>query len=192
MSSPGADRSRPRLRRESDLAATVESATRQGVLAGAVVLRSVLRGVGQGLVALRTDANHSARRGGARREQLAAELEEARRLGRWHTAEDEALVREHEARLAAEQRSQQLRKAGRRVAVALLVVAWIVPVLWPLAIVGSFLVFPRTSRRVLLALVGLVVASLLVAALVVGQLLRGDPPPADSPLPPPAQERRER
>jgi hypothetical protein len=166
MSSPAADR------------------TRQLVTAGAVVARSALRGLEQGIWALRHREAEPPVRAGARRAQLAAELKEAQRLGRWHTAEDEALVREHEARLAAEQRSAWLQRAGRRVAVALLVVAWIVPLLWPVAILGSFAVFPRTSRRVLLGFVGLLAAFLLAGVVVVGHWLRGDAPPATPALPP--------
>jgi hypothetical protein len=184
MSSPAADRFRPRGPQEGRLAVAVEAGTRQLVLAGAVVARSALRGLGNGLQALRDDATTNPQRQSARRAQLVAELEEARRLGRWHTAEDEALVREHEARLAAQQRSQLLHTAGRRGTVGLLVLAWFVPLLWPVAIVGSFAAFPRTSRRLLLALFGLSAASLLAFALVMGQLLRGDPPPATPTLPP--------
>lgn len=183
MSSPAADRPRPRGPQEGRLAVAVEAGTRQLVLTGAVVARSALRGLGNGLQALRQDASAERRRQDARRPQLVAELEEARRLGRWHTAEDEALVREHEARLAAQQRSQVLQTAGRRGTVGLLVLAWFIPLLWPLAIVGSFAAFPRTSRRVLVALLGLSAASLLAVALVVGQWLRGDQPPATPALP---------
>lgn len=125
-------------------------------------------------------------RGDARRAHLLAELEEARRLGRWHTAEDQALVREHEARLAAEGRAATLRVAGRRGSVALLVVALFVPLLWPLAIAGSFLAFPRTSRRLLLGLVALGAASALALTLLLGQVLRGDGEPPVAPLPPAA------
>ncbi len=165
------------------MALAVEAGTRQVVWAAAVVARSALRGLGNGILELRHDAATGPGRQAARRTQLVAELEEARRLGRWHTAEDEALVREHEARLAAEQRTLVLQTAGRRGTVGLLVLAWFVPLLWPVAIVGSFAAFPRTSRRVLVALVGLGAASLLALALVVGQWLRGDPPPATPALP---------
>jgi hypothetical protein len=176
MSSPAADRFRPRSPQEGRLAVAVEAGTRQLVLAWAVIARSALRGVGNGLQALRQDAATGPHRQAAPRSQLLAELEEARRLGRWHTAEDEALVREHEARLAAEQRALVLQTAGRRGTVGLLVLAWFVPLLWPVAIVGSFAAFPRTSRRLLVALLGLGAASLLALALVVGHWLRGDQP----------------
>jgi hypothetical protein len=158
------------------VAVAVEAGSRRLVLAGALVARSALRGLGNGLQALRHEVATGPQRQAVRRRQLVAELEEARRLGRWHTAEDEALVREHEARLVAERRAQVLQTARRRGTVGLLVLAWFVPLLWPVAIVGSFVVFPRTSRRLLVALLGLGAASLLALVLVVGQWLRGDQP----------------
>jgi hypothetical protein len=173
---------------EARWAGIVESGTRQVVRGGALLARSALRGLAQGLEAVRSEAAERSARPEDRHAQLTAELEQAQRLGRWHTAEDEALVRQHEAQLAAEQRSRWLHRVGRNTAVAMLVVTWIVPVLWPAAIVGSFLLFPRTSRRVLLGLLGLGFASLLAIALVVGQWLRGDEPAGAPALQPSAQE----
>ncbi|MFO0038302.1 MAG: hypothetical protein ACK522_05095 [Synechococcaceae cyanobacterium] len=184
MSSPAAPPFQPRPRAQDRLAAVVESGARTAVVQGAVLARSAFRGLRSGLQLLREDGGAMASRGEARRAHLLAELEEAQRLGRWHTAEDQALVREHEARLAAEARAATLRGAGRRGSVALLVIAWFVPLLWPLAIAGSFLAFPRTSRRLLVGLVALGAASALALTLLLGQVLRGDGEPPVAPLPP--------
>ena len=164
----------------------VPSRSRAVVLLGAGLARSAALGLRNGLRALRDEAGPLAPRGEARNAQLVAELEEARRLGRWHTAEDQALLREHEGRLAAEERAATLRLAGRRGSLALLMVAWFVPVLWPVAIAGSFLAFPRTSRRLLLALATLAAATTLSVVVLLGQWLRGEAPPAAAPLPPAA------
>lgn len=158
------------------MSSPVSSAARSLVLGTAFAVREAARGVRSGLELLRDGRGDI--EAASRRDTLQAELEQARRLGRWHTAEDEALVREHEARLAAEQRALTLRQAGRRGSMALLVLAWFVPVLWPLAIAGSVAMFPRTSRRLALAFVALAAASVLGVSLLVGQLLRGDEPPA--------------
>lgn len=184
MPSPTASPLPPRLRAEDRLAQVVESGTRIAVRRGAGLIGSAARGVRAGLRQWRAEGGELASRDGTRRSQLVAELEEARRLGRWHTAEDQALVREHEARLAAESRAASLRLVRRRGTVALLVAAAFVPLLWPLAIAGSFLVFPRTSRRLLLGLVGLGAASALALTLLLGQWLRGDGSAPQVPLPP--------
>lgn len=184
MPSPSLSPLRPRLRVEDRLAQVVESGTRAAVVRGVALMRSAVRGLRSGLQVVREEGADLATRQGARRNQLLAELEEARRLGRWHTAEDQALVREHEARLAAEGRAASLRLVRRRGTVALLVVAWFVPLLWPLAIAGSFLVFPRTSRRLLVGLVALGAASALALTLLLTQWLRGDGGPPQTPLPP--------
>lgn len=172
------------LRVEDRFAQVVESGTRTAVVRGAGLMRSAVRGLRAGLRVWREEGGELAARQDTRRTQLLAELEEARRLGRWHTAEDQALVQEHEARLAAEGRAATFRMVRRRGTVALLMVAWFMPVLWPLAIAGSFLVFPRTSRRLLLGLVSLGAASALAITLLLGQWLRGDDVPPQAPLPP--------
>lgn len=184
MPSPAASPFRPRPRADDRLSEVVESGTRAAVLRGAGLAHSAFRGLRSGLRSLREEGGAVTLRGDARRAHLLAELEEARRLGRWHTAEDQALVREHEARMAAEGRAATLRVAGRRGSVALLVVAWFVPLLWPLAIAGSFLAFPRTSRWLLVGLVALGAASALALTLLLGQVLRGDGEPSVAPLPP--------
>jgi hypothetical protein len=160
------------------MSSTAYSTARSMVLGTAVAFRSAALGVQSGLQVLREGRAGGDFEAASRRATLQVELEQARRLGRWHTAEDEALVREHEARLAAEQRAHTLRVAGRRGSLALLVCAWFVPLLWPLAIAGMVLAFPRTSRRLALAFVALAAASVLGISLMVGQLLRGEDPPA--------------
>lgn len=159
------------------MSSTAYSTARSVVLGTAGAFRAAALGVRSGLQLLREGRVGGDLEAGSRRATLQAELEQARRLGRWHTAEDEALVREHEARLAEEQRAQTLRLAGRRGSLALLVCAWFVPLLWPLAIAGTVLAFPRTSRRLALAGVALAAASVVGISLLVGQLLRGDDPP---------------
>lgn len=145
-------------------------------------MREAARGVRSGLQLLRDGSGPGGIGAATQRATLQAELEQARRLGRWHTAEDEALVREHEARLASEQRAKRLRQAGRRGSMALLVLAWFVPILWPLAIAGSLAMFPRTTRRLALGLVALSAAAVLGVSLLLGQMLRGDAPSAESEL----------
>jgi hypothetical protein len=160
------------------MSSPVSAAARSFVLGSAVAVREAARGVRSGLQLLREASGPGGIDAASRRATLQAELEQARRLGRWHTAEDEALLREHEARLAAEQRAAGLRQAGRRGSMVLLVLAWFVPILWPLAIAGSVAAFPRTSRRLALGFVALVAVAVLGVSLLVGQLLRGDAPPA--------------
>lgn len=114
---------------------------------------------------------------------LERELEEARRRGHWFTEEDHQLVREHEARLAGERRGDLLRRAGRGGAVALLVTATVLPLLWPVAILAGFRAFPSTSRRLALGLVIAGGVSVITAGVLVAQLGRAlmapdGPPPA--------------
>jgi hypothetical protein len=184
MASPVAPSPRRSTLRHDRLSLAVESGSRSLVIGSAGLARSALRGLQSGLRTLRERDGHNAGEAPGQRTRLLAELEEARRLGRWHTEEDKALLREHEARLAAERRAAGLQQVGRRGSLALLLVAWFVPVLWPLAIAGSFVAFPRTSRRLLLALLGLGAASALALTLMLGHWLGGaEPPPAPS-LPP--------
>ena len=130
------------------------------------------------------------RRASARRPDLERELEEARRLGHWFTEEDRQLVREHEARLAAERRGELVRRAGQGGAVALLLMATVLPLLWPLALIGSVKAFPRTSRRVGFGLVALTGLGLIASTVLVVQLGRGlrapEPAPALAPATAPA------
>lgn len=113
-----------------------------------------------------------------RRRRLERELEEARRLGHWFTEEDRQLLREHEARLAADRRGELVRRAGRGGAVALLLLACVQPLLFPLAVMGGVKAFPRTSRRIGLALLGLAGVGLIgatVALVQVGRSLLAPP-----------------
>ena len=125
-----------------------------------------------------------------RQRRLERELEEARRLGHWFTEEDRQLLREHEAHLAAERRAELVRQAGRSGAIALFVMAWVLPLLWPLALVGGVKAFPRTSRRLGIALLGLSGVALIgatVALIQVGRSLMTPPEqavPALAPAPP--------
>ena len=116
-----------------------------------------------------------------RRPDLEKELEEARRLGHWFTEEDRQLVREHEARLASERRGALVRRAGQGGAVALLVLASVLPLLWPVAILGGVKAFPRTSRRVGLTLLAITSLGLIMGTLAVVQLGRGLLTPATTP-----------
>lgn len=113
-----------------------------------------------------------------RRRRLERELEEARRLGHWFTEEDRQLLREHEARLAADRRGELVRRAGRGGAVALLLLACVQPLLFPLAVMGGVKAFPRTSRRIGFALLGLAGVGLIgatVALVQVGRSLLAPP-----------------
>lgn len=115
-----------------------------------------------------------------RRRRLERELEEARRLGHWFTEEDRQLLREHEARLAADRRGELVRRAGRGGAVALLLLACVQPLLFPLAVMGGVKAFPRTSRRIGFALLGLAGVGLIgatVALVQVGRSLLAPPEP---------------
>lgn len=114
--------------------------------------------------------------------RLERELDEARRLGHWFTEEDHQLVREHEARLAAERWQERLGQARRTGTVALMGLACVVPLLWPLALVAGWSTFPVTSRRLALGLVALSGATFLGAGVLVAQLGRQlAAPPAPEP-----------
>jgi hypothetical protein len=118
------------------------------------------------------------------------DLEVARRLGYWHTEEDRQLLREHQAQLALARRTEVLDRAARVGTVGMLTAAWAIPPLWPVAIMASFRVFPSTSRRLLLGVLGVTGATLVGSGVVVHQVLQSalpDPPvalpaadPADS------------
>jgi len=107
-----------------------------------------------------------------RQQRLERELDEARRLGHWFTEEDHQLVREHEARLAAERWQERLGQARRAGTVALMGVACVVPLLWPLALVAGWSTFPVTSRRLAFGLLALSGATFLGASVLVAQLGR--------------------
>lgn len=108
------------------------------------------------------------------------DLAVARRLGHWFTEEDRQLLREHQAQLALAQRAEAVRQVARVSTTGLLVAAWAIPPLWPVALVASFRVFPRTSRRVLVTGLALTSATVVGSGVVVHQLVRSisDPSPA--------------
>ncbi len=118
------------------LLATLLPLTRSTVSRGAATLASGLRLQGS-----------PGRSGLGRRPDLERELDEARRLGHWFTEEDRQLLREHEAEQARERRKALLHRAGRSGAVGLMVVATVLPPLWPVAILAAVKAFPITSRR---------------------------------------------
>ena len=89
-------------------------------------------------------------------QQLEAELEQARRHGRW-LADDEiaALERQRQDQLAQQQQARGL----RRKLLILTAVCLLIPPLWPLALgLVLYLLFPRTTKRF-----GLVAGVLLLA-----------------------------
>ena len=114
------------------------------------------------------------------RSGVARDLEVAQHLGHWHTEEDEQLLREHEAQQSQERRGQALRQAGQRGALVLLAAAWVLPVLWPFAILGGIKAFPRTSRRIGYGVAGASGVGLVVAALLLARMTTAP----KSPLPP--------
>lgn len=123
----------------------------------------------------------------ARQRQRDEELEEAIRLGRWVGEEERALLEaeaaaEREARRQAER--LQVRRRGLLVMACLAIV---VPVLWPLVVIGAIVLFPRTSRRLLIAAGALAAALLLALGLLVGQLLHRFAPPMAPPVSPAEQ-----
>jgi len=104
----------------------------------------------------------------------------AQRLGHWHTEEDEQLLREHEAQQAQERREQALRQVGQRGALVLLAAAWVLPVLWPFAILGGIKAFPHTSRRIGCGVAGASGLGLVLTALLLARLNTAP----QAPLPP--------
>lgn len=111
------------------------------------------------------------------------DLEVARRLGYWHTDEDRRLLRDHQVQRALARGSEALDRAARVGTVGMLAAAWAIPPLWPVAIVASFRVFPRTSRRLLMGALGLTGATLLGSGVLVHQVLQSATPPAPAALP---------
>jgi hypothetical protein len=111
------------------------------------------------------------------------DLDVARRLGYWHTEEDRQLLREHQAQQALAQRTEVLDRAARVGTMGMLAAAWAIPPLWPVAIVASFRVFPRTSRRLLLGVLGVTGATLVGSGMVVHQVLQSATPDSPAVLP---------
>jgi hypothetical protein len=128
-------------------------------------------------------------RGIGSRARAERDLDMARRLGHWHTDDDRQWLREHQAQLALERGSEALQQVARVGTVGMLTAAWAIPPLWPVAIVASFRVFPRTSRRCLLALLGVTGATLVGSGVVVHQILESATatPPAALPMAQPSE-----
>lgn len=111
------------------------------------------------------------------RSGVARDLEVAQRLGHWHTQEDEQLLREHEAQQAQERRDQALKQMGQQGALVLLAAAWVLPMLWPFAILGGIKAFPRTSRRIGYGVAGASGVGLIFTALLLARLNTAPQPP---------------
>ena len=111
------------------------------------------------------------------RSGVARDLEVAQRLGHWHTEEDEQLLRDHQVRQAQERRDQALKQMGQQGALVLLAAAWVLPVLWPFAILGGIKAFPRTSRRIGYGVAGASGVGLIFTALLLARLNTAPQPP---------------
>lgn len=122
-----------------------------------------------------------------RERQRELELEEAIDLGRWIDDEERALLQEQAAAEREHQRRQERLRLQRRGLLVLACLAVVVPLLWPLVVLGVIVVFPRTSRRLLVAGLTLAFALALAVVLLVGQLLHRIAPPAAPPAAPPVQ-----
>jgi hypothetical protein len=138
---------------------------RSAVVNGGGLLREAATGIREGLQQLQDDPGIS-----RRQSALEWELEEARRQGRW-LSDDERLELEAERqRLHLATEAQRRR---RRSLITLLVVSVLLPPLWPLApVLAAYLLFPRTTGRVLLGALTLAgLAVVLLIALVVTLLV---------------------
>lgn len=134
---------------------------RNAVVSGGSVLREAADGLREGLQLLQTSPQERERLA-----RLERELEEARRDGRW-------LSDDERAEMAAEREDSLRRQAGelrqRRSLLTLLVVSILLPPFWPLALgLTAYLLFPRTTRRLTVAVLVLTVIGvlLLIAAVI--------------------------
>ena len=134
---------------------------RNAVVSGGSVLREAADGLREGLQLLQTSPQERERLA-----RLERELEEARRDGRW-------LSDDERAEMAAEREDSLRRRAGelrqRRSLLTLLVVSILLPPFWPLALgLTAYLLFPRTTRRLTVAVLVLTVIGvlLLIAAVI--------------------------
>ena len=134
---------------------------RNAVVSGGSVLREAADGLREGLQLLQTSPQERERLARLEREQ-----EEARRDGRW-------LSDDERAEMAAEREDSLRRQAGelrqRRSLLTLLVVSILLPPFWPLALgLTAYLLFPRTTRRLTVAVLVLTVIGvlLLIAAVI--------------------------
>ena len=134
---------------------------RNAVVSGGSVLREAADGLREGLQLLQTSPQERERLA-----RLERELEEARRDGRW-------LSDDERAEMASEREDSLRRQAGelrqRRSLLTLLVVSILLPPFWPLALgLTAYLLFPRTTRRLTVAVLVLTVIGvlLLIAAVI--------------------------
>ena len=134
---------------------------RNAVVSGGSVLREAAGGVREGLQLLKTPPQER-----DRLTRLERDLEQARRDGRW-------LSDEERAELAAERQASYRRleadRRQRRSLLTLLVVSILLPPFWPLALgLTAYLLFPRTTRRLTVAVLVLTVIGvlLLIAAVI--------------------------
>ena len=131
------------------------------VVSGGSVLREAAGGVRDGLQLLQTPPQER-----DRLTRLEQELEQARRDGRWLSDEERAeLAAERQASL----RRLEADRRQRRSLLTLLVVSILLPPFWPLALgLTAYLLFPRTTRRLTVAVLVLTVIGvlLLIAAII--------------------------
>lgn len=134
---------------------------RSAVVTGGGLLREAAGGIREGLQQLQMEPETA-----LRRITLEQELEQARREGRWLSDEER---RELEAERLALEQTTLAQQQRRRSLMVLLVVSLLLPPLWPLAVaLTSHLLFPRTTRRLLLAALTLAgLGTLLLIALIV-------------------------
>jgi hypothetical protein len=119
-----------------------------------------------------------------RQQALERDLEEAMRLGRWVGEEERALIEERAAADLAARRQQEQLIVRRRLLLVLACLAILVPLLWPLVIIGAIGLFPRTSRRLLLGGITLAAALVLTIVLLLGQIFHRPPAPIAPQVPP--------
>jgi hypothetical protein len=135
---------------------------RQVVLLGGGLLSEAATGFREGLELLQRGPHAGA--------DLEQELQLAREQGRWLSDEER---HEHARAQALDQQSARTERQRRHGLLILLVLAVLLPPLWPVALgLTAYLIFPRTTRRIaLLGLVLLSVGAVLSVALLVMALM---------------------
>jgi hypothetical protein len=146
----------------ADTTSPLRRQVRQAVLRGGGLLQEAAAGFREGVDLLQ--------RGPSSAGQRERELQEALEHGRWLSDEERqamALERDQQLLLA---RGERQRRHGLLI---LLVVALLLPPLWPLALgLTALLLFPRTTRRIaVLGLVLLALGTLVSMALIVMALM---------------------
>jgi hypothetical protein len=121
------------------------------------------------------------------RADLERELGDAVRRGRWLSDEEQAELALRE-RLRQERRLKRSRLRLRQgLGLGLLTAACLIPLLWPITMVGGVMLFPRTSRRIAIGLGVAGLALLMSLGLLihgVSQWLLTPPAPQPSAQPP--------